>query len=176
MRFERILKEAVEKYQPKIEELTDRKLGNVVVKPFYSHLEDNILESLRVGLCLSTFSSEVNFAEIYTKDAALGNPTIKFNNSLPLNLLPKRTIEYIGAHELGHLVHIKDRTLEELLKLDNHMAECVADYIATSVIGTPDIPFLKNRTYEHQGYMQGTLERLKMTFKEAFPKLGFEVN
>lgn len=173
MRYERIFKEAVGKYKPVIEDIAGRKIGDVAVEPMPGN---DLLEiGWRKGAGLILYMGGVIGAEVplenFMKDS---KPLVRFNSALTMNLLPRKVIECVAAHEIGHLAHLRGKTLRELARRNEYTTECVADYIAILAMGTPNIPFQRSRLYEALGHIEGTLKRLKMPFKEALPILGFE--
>lgn len=173
MRYERILNESVGRYRERVESLTGRNLGDVCVEK-----SDRYNFQTNVGFFLiATGIANGYFATAYVENKHFVSESrvpIQFTPCAGLNLFPRRTIEFIAAHEMGHIAHFKGRNEKELEGMDEFIVDAVADYIAVRTLGETKIPFFSKTVSQSINVVEEALRRLGKTFKEALPSLGFD--
>ncbi len=121
------LEEAVERFQPDVEEIFDVSLGKIYFRP--------ILPSEKKRFVISIAGTSPLKYSIPEDPGLRKYFAISYNQNFLFNFKSKNRVNWIAIHEMAHLAHAKCVGAEDYNRTPIFIAEPVADYVAYSILG-----------------------------------------
>ena len=188
MTFKSKLRKAINEFQPDVEEFFGLKLGYVELEPssFYNRgrLANLFCTSLRilgfpdieVPIAMAIPSGAIVIPSgAITIPSGSKNHKILYNDCRLFDLAPFQYVSGLAIHEMAHLGHSQRIGLEQLLKTDPHRVQCIADYVATKILGKREIDgFWTSKRLVQAEYIKGAIKTLGVNFLYYLDNYSFK--